>query len=117
MREPYWTVKTDEMAFGTLIVFGILALPFIAPFSLGYYLGEQLSNVNGVRYVLGGLFALGWFYILYMVREKYGVAGLVKILIAEALLIDAVLAFIRNEQMISIQKIQEFHAWFTQKIN
>jgi len=117
MRDPYWTVNSNEMALGAVIFYGILALPFIAPFSLGYYLGEQLSNVNGVRYALGGLFAVGWFYVLYTVREKYGVPGLVKILIAEALLIDAVLAFIKNDQMISIQKIQEFHAWFTQRIN
>ena len=116
MSEPVWVADSDDMKLGLIVLITILSLPFIPPFKIGFYVGEHLSNLNGVRYLLGTLFALGWLGVLYWVREHLGARGLLVVFMAEALFVDVFFAYKNASMMWSVEKLLHIYHWFMMSI-
>ncbi|WP_331774718.1 hypothetical protein [Sulfurospirillum sp. 1612] len=85
---PYWTINTDEAAFGVVFVIAIFTLPVLPMVIGGWYVGDHFIGNNFAKWGLAILcFGIGYL-ILLILKERKGFWYAALFVFIEYLLLD-----------------------------
>jgi hypothetical protein len=114
--DEYGNYRENDAAGAAGMILMILLIPFLPVARLGIFIGESISDINGVRYSLALLLVVLWTYVLYKLYEKYEAWGVLGALVVEGIVVDAYYAFSIDRQMFILKYIGLFYDWFFSKI-
>jgi hypothetical protein len=109
---PYWTVKSDEVAMGFMIVAFIVAFPAIPAGVLGWWLGVNIIGNNFAKWgLMILLFGATYLFIIYL-KEKKGLRYAVGFVFLEYLVFDyARMELMNKETLVMVDLVKNFINW------
>jgi hypothetical protein len=110
--EPVWTVKSDEVAMGFMIVAFILAFPAIPAGVLGWWLGVNVIGNNFAKWgLMIFLFTVTYLFIIYL-KNKKGIQYAALFVFLEYLVFDFTLMKMHNkETLVMVDLVKSFINW------
>jgi hypothetical protein len=106
----------DAASMGLAIVVIVLISPFMPPFLVGYNFGKLISDMNGIHFTFGALFAGAVFLIYKWVYDNYDKKGVLLLFAVEMLIVDIYFAYTNDRLMYSIEFLGNCYEWFTRKV-
>ncbi len=112
IQGPYWTVKSDEIASGFMILGLIVAFPAIPAGILGWWLGVHVIGNNFAKWgLMILLFGATYAFIIFL-KNKKGLRYAVGFVFLEYLLFDYTrMQMMHKESLVMVELIKSFFHW------
>lgn len=108
---PYWTVNSQEMGAGLVVVGLILFFPVYPIAHLGWYIGEDIIGNNFAKWGLGALFLIVAYLALIALNEK-GFKYAALFVFTQYLLLDMVLTkHMGRDELYMVSIVKGIFSW------